>query len=90
MMKFPVAHYKRADSDWFVNGGKLIVEDGKYTVKCFFKTIAIFEADKTVVRKIPDELFYKGVSILDGKKEYYLYFFKNVANKVYARFEIVG
>ena len=34
-MKFTIAHYKRADSDWLVNGGKLIVEDGKYIVKCF-------------------------------------------------------
>ena len=89
-MKFTIAHYKRADSDWFVNGGKLIVEDGKYIVKCFFKTVAIFEAEKTFIRKIPNEMLYKGISISDGKKEYYLYFFKNVANKVYSRFKIVG
>ena len=89
-MKFTIAHYKRADSDWLVNGGRLIVEDGKYIVKYFFKTVAIFEAEKTFVRKIPDEMLYKGISISDGKQEYYLYFFKNVANEVYSRFKIVG
>ena len=89
-MKFTIAHYKRADSDWLANGGRLIVEDGKYIVKCFFKTVAIFEAEKTFVRKIPDEMLYKGISISDGKQEYYLYFFKNVANEVYSRFKIVG
>ena len=88
-MKFPIAHYKRADSDWFVNGGKLIIEDGKYLVKRLFKTIAIFEADKMFVRKIPNEMFYKGISVSDGEQEYYLYFFKTVANEVYSRFEIV-
>ena len=35
-------------------------------------------------------MLYKGISISDGKQEYYLYFFKNVANEVYARFKIVG
>ena len=88
-MKFPVAHYKKASSDWFVNGGKLIVADGKYTLKSFMKTVAVFEADQTIVRKIPDEMWYKGISMSDGQKEYNLYFFKNTADKVYARFRIV-
>ena len=55
-MKFSVAHYKKADSDWLVNGGKLIVTDSEYVLKCFLKTVARFEADKTKLCKIPDNM----------------------------------
>ncbi len=82
-MKFSVAHYKKTDSDWLVNGGKLIVTDSEYVLKCFLKTVARFETHKTKFCKIPDNTFYKGVSISDGEKSYELYFFSKTANEVY-------
>ena len=82
-MKFSVAHYKKDDTDWFVNGGKLIVSDSEYVLKCFFKTVASFEAHKTKFCRIPDNTFCKGVSISDGEKSYELYFFSKTANEVY-------
>ena len=81
-MKFSVAHYKKADSDWLVNGGKLIVTDSEYVLKCFLKTVARFEADKTKFRKIPDNTLYKGISISDGERSYELYFFSKTANEL--------
>ena len=55
-MKFSVAHYKKDDTDWFVNGGKLIVSDSEYVLKCFFKTVASFEAHKTKFCRTASEL----------------------------------
>lgn len=45
-MKFSVAHYKKADSDWLVNGGKFIVTDSEYVLKGFLKTVARFERNR--------------------------------------------
>ena len=82
-MKFSVAHYKKADSDWLVNGGKLIVTDSEYVLKCFLNTVARFEAHKTKLCKIPDNMSYKGISISDGEQSYELYFFSKTASEVY-------
>ena len=87
-MKFSVAHYKKADSEWLVNGGKLIVTNKEYVLKCFFKTVARFEAEKTKVCKIPDYMLYKGISISDGEQSYELYFFSKTANDVYCILKI--
>ena len=87
-IKFIVAHYKKANSDWLVNGGKLIVTDREYILKCFLKTLARFEADKVLIKKIPDNISYKGISVSDGKKEYYLYFFSGTANDLYQMLNI--
>ena len=87
-MKFSVAHYKKADSDWLVNGGKLIVTDSEYVLKCFLKTVARFEADKTKLCKIPDNMLYKGISISDGEQSYELYFFSKTANEIYREVKI--
>ena len=82
-MKFSVAHYKKADSDWWVNGGKFIVTDSEYVLKGFLKTVARFEAEKTKSCKIPDNMLYKGISISDGEQSYELYFFSKTASEVY-------
>ena len=81
-MKFSVAHYKKDDTDWFVNGGKLIVSDSEYVLKWFFKTVARFETHKTKLCKIPNNTFYIGGSISDGEESYELYFFSKTANEL--------
>ncbi len=87
-MKFSVAHYKKDDSNWLVNGGKLIVNDSEYVLKCFLKTVARFEADKTKLCKIPDNTLYKGISISDGEQSYELYFFPKTANELCRKLKI--
>lgn len=82
-MKFSVAHYKRSDSDWWVNGGKLIVTDSEYILKSFFKTVARFKTDNTKICKIHDSMLYKGISLSDGERSYELFFFSKTANEVY-------
>ena len=52
-------------------------------LKCFLKTVARFEADKTKLCKIPDNMLYKGISISDGEQSYELYFFSKTANEIY-------
>ncbi len=64
--------------------------DDKYILKYFFNTVAIFEADKTIIRKIPDEVFYKGISISDGNQEYFLYFLKILLTKYIQGSKLLG
>ena len=87
-MKYRVAHYQKEGSDWYINGGSLILTDFEYVLKNFFKTVVKFEKDNTVISRIPDYMMYKGINMSDGKQSYNLYFFEKNAVDVYHTFEV--
>ena len=90
MNKYPIAHYKRSASDWLINGGRLIITENECIVKNFFKEVVRFNLSSLRVKRIPDELFYKGLNFSDRYHNYNLYFYPKTANKLYSffRFQI--
>ncbi len=88
MKKYRIAQYQISTSFWFVNGGKLIVTENEYVIKCFFKTVAKFEINKTIASKIPSILFHQGLRLTDGVKSIDLYFFVKTANELYKLFDL--
>ena len=87
MKEFKIAHYKKGGSMWFVNGGKLIITENKFTVKYLFRTVLSFDVDKTTVSRLSADI-YKGIRLSDGVKEIDIYFFKKAADKLYEIFGI--
>ncbi len=83
MGKYKATYYKKLGSIWFVSGGKLIITENEYIIKYFFKTVARFEIDKTIVTRIPRDVLYKGIYLWDGVKGIELYFFSKTVNKLY-------
>lgn len=83
MKKYIIAHYQKSNSIWLVNGGRLIITENEYIIKCLFKTVVRFEINKTIAKEIPDLLFYKGICLTDGTKSIDLYFFPTTAKKIY-------
>lgn len=88
MKEFKIVHYKKGGSMWFVNGGKLIITENKFTVKCLFRTVLSFDVDKTTVSRLSDDFIYRGIRLSDGAKEINIYFFKKAADKLYEIFGI--
>jgi len=87
-MKYSIAHYQKIGTDYFINGGKLIITDSEYILKCFFKTVAKFNIEETTISKIPENLFYQGIRISDDKMGYNLYFFPKTASEIYKQLNI--
>lgn len=88
MKKFKIAHYQKGGSMWFVNGGKLIITENKFTVKYLFRTVLSFDTDKTTVSRISTDPLYNGIRLSDGVKETDIYFFKKAADELYEIFDI--
>ena len=89
MEKFKISHYQKSGAAWFTNGGKLIVTENEYIVKCLFLTVARFEIDKTLASRCSDVVpLSQGICLSDGVKEIDLYFFNRTAEKLYKIFNI--
>lgn len=89
MVKYSVVHYKESKSDWWINGCKLIVFENECVLKRFFKIVAEFAIDDAlVVRKIPDQMFCKGINISNGNTSYDLLLYPKTAMQVYHMFNI--
>ena len=88
MKSFKIAHYQKAGSMWFTNGGKLIITESEYIVRYLFQTVAKFEIDKTIASRLSANPINIGLSLNDGLKSIDLYFFKKTADKLYEKFKI--
>ena len=82
MTKYKVAHYRKDGSNWFVNGGRLLVTERGFSLRNFFRTVAKFEKDMTTVRKVEDLNPYKGLRFSDGVQSFTIYFFPKVADEL--------
>lgn len=82
-MVYHIAHYRKANSDWFINGGKLIVTESEYIIKGLFKEVARFSIDNAVISRVPNIMFYKGVNISNDSYSYDLYLFPKTADKLF-------
>lgn len=83
MDKFNILHYKKGDSIYFFNGGKLIVTEKEYVIKNFFKTVMRFEINSTIITRVDDVPIYKGIKISDKTQTIHLYFGAKTINKLY-------
>lgn len=88
MLKFIIAHYGMEDAPMLVNGGKLVIHGGNYTVRCFLRTVAVFPSGHTTVRRLTDQPLFDGLELRDGEKVCRLYFHKETARQVYEYFGI--
>lgn len=86
MKKFTIAHFKKANSNWFANGGRLLVTDDEWIVKYFFREIGRFRRCDAKVEKIPPVSCYQGIRISDDAGALELYFFSKTAERVYSLF----
>lgn len=82
MEKFRIRFYKKSNSDWFVNGGKLFITENEYIIKVFFKTVAKYKIEKTLVSRVAD-FYSSGIRLADNEKSMELYFFPKTADKIY-------
>ncbi len=88
-MKYSVAHYKKSNSDRWINGCKLIIFENKCILKCFLKTVAEITIDESfVVRRISDQMFCKGINISDSNTSYDLLLYPKTAVQLYRLFNI--
>ena len=87
LMKFRITHYSKQGS-WFSNGGTLIITDNECIIKYLFWKVAKFDISKTLISRISDAIFAKGIKLDDGSKSIELYFFPKTAEKIYTVFDI--
>lgn len=89
--EYKVSRYQKSNSLLMANGGTLIITENEYIIKYLFMTVARFEIDKTLISKIPDNLFSwfdNGLCLNDGNKSIDLYFLISTAEKLYKRLGI--
>ncbi len=82
MIKFTVSHYRKDGSNWFLNGGKLLVTEQGFSLRYFFHTVARFEKNRTTVRKVEDLNQFKGFCFFDDVQSFTLYFLSKTADEL--------
>ena len=79
-MKFAVAFYQKEGSNAIVNGGRLIVQNDEYILKCFWWTVARFPIATTQIQHLPLTQRCERFRLQNEKTCYILHFFKDSAH----------